>query len=83
MTGMEPDQGEKQMATDREIALHQALVAFIAETSKAGLDVNDVVSKANAGLIGNSIYRIVDHPYVGMSIKELEEARDNVVAISA
>ena len=71
------------MATDREIALHQALVAFIAETSKAGLDVNDVVSKVNAGLIGNSIYRIVDYPYVEISIKELEEARDNVEAISA
>lgn len=71
------------MTSNREIALHQALVAFIAEASKAGVDVDNLVEKVNAGLLGNEIYRIVDHPHVTAALQELKEARENVIAIYA
>lgn len=71
------------MQTESEIALHQALVALIAQAQKDGVDVDQLVSKVNAGLLGNAMYRIVEHPHVTNAIDALNSARENVQAMYA
>jgi len=60
--------------TEREIALNQALVALLFEAKRLGADPVELVERAKAGLLGNSIYRFVEHPHVSNAIAELDEA---------
>lgn len=62
------------MATDREIALEQALVALIAAAEAGGADTQELLSSAHGLIIGHSPYRQVEHPYVTMACQEISDA---------
>lgn len=62
------------MATDREIALEQALVVVLGAAKRRGLDGEDLVNHATALLLGGNPLRYVDHPYVSMAVKEISDA---------
>ncbi|VVM36067.1 hypothetical protein PS645_00028 [Pseudomonas fluorescens] len=59
--------------TNEEIAYRQACIAFMAEALKAGVDTDAILNRAKAGLLGNAIYRWVEHPHVTNSIEALDE----------
>ena len=67
------------MATDREIALEQALIAVIAAAEEAGSDAQELLSRAHGLIMGHSPYRQVDHPYVTMACQEISEAHAAVL----
>lgn len=69
--------------TDDEIAHRQACVAFMAEAMKAGVDTDAILERAKAGLLGNAIYRWVQHPHVSNSIKALDEFHDGALTALA
>ncbi|WP_439853021.1 hypothetical protein [Pseudomonas syringae] len=59
--------------TDDEIAFRQAFVAFAAEAIKAGIDTQELVSKAKAGLLGGSVYLWVLPNQIEDAIKALDD----------
>lgn len=71
------------MATDREIALQQALVAVIGAAKHRGLDDKDLVDHACALLLGNNIIRSTEHPHVGDAILEIGKAHTEVLTVTA
>lgn len=71
------------MATDREVALEQALIAVIGAALDRGLDGKDIVDHAAALLLGNNIVRYVGHPHVGESIREIGEAYNEVLVLTS
>lgn len=70
------------MATDREIALEQALVAVIGAAKHRGLDDKDLVDHACALLLGN-IIRSVGHSHVSNAILEVGKAHTEVLTVTA
>lgn len=62
------------MATNREVALEQALVAVIGAAKFDGLDEKNLVERATALLLGGNALRVVDHPHVSDAIREISEA---------
>ncbi|MBA5202205.1 hypothetical protein H2Y57_00615 [Pectobacterium aroidearum] len=58
----------------REVALEQALIAVLGAYRESGGDVEKLISEASGLIIGNTEYRIVEHPNVGLACKEIEEA---------
>lgn len=62
------------MATDREIALEQALVAVLGAAKHKGLNDSGLVEHATALLLGGNPLRYVEHPYVTMAIQEVSDA---------
>ncbi|WP_166362475.1 hypothetical protein [Pseudomonas akapageensis] len=66
------------MSIDREIQLHQALVAVIAAASQQGLNIDYLCNQAFGGLIGNLDFRWVTSDDVPHAIAEIEKARDAV-----
>lgn len=62
------------MATNREIALEQALVAVIGAARSRNIDADDLTSHATALLLGNNFIRWVGHPHVAHAIKEISDA---------
>jgi hypothetical protein len=77
---MEPDQGEMKMATDREIALEQALVAVLGAAQDLDLDLVKISQKAKSLIIDNSKYRQAEHPHVSNAWNEVESAVASVRA---
>lgn len=71
------------MATDREIALEQALVAVIGAAKHRGLDDKDLVDHACTLLLGNNIIRSVGHPHVDNAILEIGKAHTEVLTVTA
>ncbi|AIN57946.1 hypothetical protein [Pseudomonas soli] len=67
------------MATVREIALEQALIAVIGATKVEGHDEKQVVDRAIALLLGNNVLRSVDHPHVDNAAKEISDAHAEVL----
>lgn len=61
------------MASDREIALEQAAVALLTEARDAGVDLVALLDKAEAGLLGNALYRWVGAEHVSASIDMANE----------
>ncbi|MNF08640.1 hypothetical protein D3C80_2091030 [compost metagenome] len=70
------------MATDREIALEQALVAVIGAVKHEGIDEKNIVDKATALLLGNNILRRVEHPHVDNAIREISNSHAEVLTIT-
>lgn len=62
------------MATNREVALEQALVAVIGAAKFGGQDERDLVERATALLLGGNPLRVVDHPHVTDAIREISDA---------
>ncbi|BDU09941.1 hypothetical protein PRtIB026_A37770 [Pseudomonas sp. RtIB026] len=62
------------MATVREIALEQALIAVIGAAKVEGHDEKQVVDRAVALLLGNNVLRTVDHPHMDNAVKEISDA---------
>lgn len=60
------------MATNREIALEQALVAVVAEAARLGISIT-LLDKAKAGLLGHASYRRVEELHVVAAIQELDQ----------
>jgi len=58
--------------SSREIQLEQALIAVLAELQLAGRDVQSLIEKVEAGLIGNAIYRHVGNSHVTGAADELK-----------
>lgn len=56
----------------------QALEAFIAESKKAGLDIEKTAMAAKAGIMGNSIYSWIPTTEKSGAIKSLEDAVSEV-----
>ncbi|WP_323150742.1 hypothetical protein [Pseudomonas glycinae] len=69
------------MATDREIALEQALVAVIGAAKSLGHDDKKLVDHALALLLGNNILRRVEHPHLDAAIKEISAAHAEVLTV--
>lgn len=42
--------------SDHNLSAYQALIAFMAEAKKSGVDVEEIASKAQAEIMGNAIY---------------------------
>lgn len=69
----EPD--EPQYETEsREVALEQALIAVIGAYRNAGGDLKKLTQEAQSLILGQSEYRVVDHPYVTLACTEIEKA---------
>ncbi|MCL8305566.1 MULTISPECIES: hypothetical protein [Pseudomonas] len=68
------------MATNREVALEQALVAVIGAAKFDGLDEKGLVDRATALLLGGNALRVVDHPNVSDAIREISDAQAEAVA---
>lgn len=62
------------MATNREVALEQALVAVIGAAKFDGLDEKGLVDRAIALLLGGNALRVVGHPHVSDAIREISDA---------
>lgn len=62
------------MATDREIALEQALVAVLGATQDLNLNLVDISQRAKSLIIDNSKYRQAEHPHVSNAWNEVESA---------
>lgn len=71
------------MATDREIALEQALIIVIGAAKSRGYDDKDLVDHATALLLGNNMLRRVGHPHVDNAIRELSDAHAEVLSVTA
>lgn len=61
------------MASDREIALEQALVAVLGAARERGIDLEDLSSKAKHLVLDHSKYRQVDHPHVTNACNAIDE----------
>ncbi|MFG5862769.1 hypothetical protein [Metapseudomonas sp. CR1201] len=61
------------MASEREIALEQAFVALLTEARDQGVDLNGLLPKVEAGLLGNATYRWVGAEHVSASIDAAHE----------
>lgn len=61
------------MASDREIALEQALVAVLGAARERGIDLEDLSSKAKHLVLDHSKYRRVDHPHVTNACNAIDE----------
>jgi hypothetical protein len=70
------------MATDREVALEQALVAVIGAAKHRGFDEKDLVDHASALLLGNNSIRYVGHPHVSDAITEMGNAYNEVLVLT-
>lgn len=68
------------MATDREIALEQALVAVLGATQDLDLDLVKISQKAKSLIIENSKYRQAEHPHISNAWNEVEAAVASVRA---
>ncbi|WP_157284017.1 hypothetical protein [Pseudomonas chlororaphis] len=68
------------MATDREIALDQALIAVLGAAQDLKLDLVQISQKAKALILDNSKYRQAEHPHVGNAWNEVEKAIASVRA---
>ncbi|MHA6195562.1 hypothetical protein ACX3YG_14450 [Pseudomonas wadenswilerensis] len=68
------------MATEREIALEQALIAVLGAVQDLELGVEQVTQKANGLVIGHSKYRQVEHPGVTQACQEIGQALEVVKA---
>ncbi|MCE0925989.1 hypothetical protein [Pseudomonas monteilii] len=62
------------MATDREIALEQALVAVLGATQDLNLNLVEISQRAKSLIIDNSKYRQAEHPHVSNAWNEVESA---------
>lgn len=62
------------MATDREIALEQALVAVLGATQDLDLNLVEISRRAKSLIIDNSKYRQAEHPHVTNAWNEVESA---------
>ncbi|MDF9619537.1 hypothetical protein P5705_17970 [Pseudomonas entomophila] len=62
------------MATDREIALEQALVAVLGAAQDLDLDLVNISQKAKTLILDNSKYRQAEHPHVSNAWNEVEGA---------
>jgi hypothetical protein len=71
------------MATDREIALEQALIAVIAASEAAGASTQDLLDIAQGLIIGHSPFRQVDHPHVTMACQEISDAHAAALAMKS
>lgn len=69
------------MATDREIALEQALIAVIAAAEAGGADAQQLLSTAHGLIMGHSPFRQVEHPYVTMACQEISGAHATVLTL--
>jgi hypothetical protein len=65
---------EEMTVTDREIGLEQALLAVIGAYRNFGGDVDSLMREAQGLIIGNGVYRIVEHPHVIPACTEIENA---------
>ena len=63
--------------SSREIQLEQALIAVLAELQLAGRDVQSLVEKVEAGLMGNAIYRHAGHPHVLGAADQLKDCYES------
>jgi hypothetical protein len=70
------------VATDREIALEQALVIVIGAAKSRGYDDKDLVDHAAAMLLGNNVLRRVEHPHVDAAIREISDAHAEVLSVT-
>ncbi len=71
------------MATDREIALEQSLIALLGAAMANDVDDNALVARASGLILGNGKFRTADHPYVSMSVQELADAHAKALEIAA
>ena len=72
---MQPDQkGVGEMATDREIALEQALIAVLGAAQELNLDLVKISQKAKSLIIDNSKYRQAEHPHITNAWHAVEAA---------
>ncbi|PAA01222.1 hypothetical protein [Pseudomonas fragi] len=62
------------MATDREIALEQALVAVLGAAQDLDLDLVKISIKAKSLILDNSKYRQAEHPHATNAWNEVEAA---------
>lgn len=62
------------MASEREIALDQALVAVFGAAKDLGYNIDELKQKASGLVMGHSAYRRVEHPHVSNAVAELEAA---------
>ncbi|PRA51990.1 MULTISPECIES: hypothetical protein [Pseudomonas] len=67
------------MVTDREIALEQALVAFIGAVVASGIDSAALVESATFGLLEGEHYRWVGFPHLSNAIQVLRVAHEQVL----
>ncbi len=67
------------MATDREIALEQALIAVIGAAKHKGWDEKVLTDHATALMLGNNALRHVEHPHVSNAVREINEAYNEVL----
>ena len=63
--------------SNREIQLEQALIAVLAELQLAGRDVQSLVEKVEAGLMGNAIYRHVGNSHVTGTADQLRDCYES------
>ncbi|MEX5537936.1 MULTISPECIES: hypothetical protein [Pseudomonas syringae group] len=69
------------MATNREMALQQALVVLIGAAYSRALNVEDLLNHSATLLLGNNMLRRVDHPHVDDAIREISNAHAEVLTI--
>ncbi|MDT4890218.1 hypothetical protein FQZ97_1270330 [compost metagenome] len=66
------------MATEREIALDQALVAVLGAAQDLGFNLTELTQKANILVIDHSKYRRVEHPHVTNACNAIASALEEV-----
>ena len=69
------------MATEREIALEQALVALIGAVRNQKLDDKALIEQATTLIFDNSTYRWVNHPHVENAAAALSEAHATALSM--
>ncbi|WP_312141282.1 hypothetical protein [Stutzerimonas nitrititolerans] len=62
------------MASDREIALEQALVAVLGSARERGIDLDDLSAEAKHLVLDNTKYRHVEHPHVTNACNAIDDA---------
>ena len=67
------------MASDREVALEQALIAVIAAAMEQDCNGRKLVDRAAGLLRGESVVLLAGRPHVAMSIREIDEAFNEVL----
>lgn len=70
------------MATDREIALEQALVALLGSAMAEGVSDNPLVARGMTLILDNSKFRITEHPHVTQAVQELSAAHEKAIALA-
>ncbi len=71
------------MATEKEIALEQALVALIGAVRLQNLEDKALIDQATTLLIDNSVYRWVGHPHVENAAAALSEAHATALSLES